>query len=423
MGPWAERSSAKTTQFRHRNPSGSALQGFHFVSECLCANSFWFPRPRRQVISERLSIKSTNAPAAIHFTARAVLGLTAQLNRRLLGRNCWVAVASCERCDLNGRRANHTNEPIRKRRRRGKRMSAVAITHDEEIGRAIHSALDHFDLKSRLKGKVVAIHPNDTWASEKDKTAVTQPDSLQAVLRYVKQFSPKQLVVTGGSGAGQTDEIFRLAGLMDVIEEEGAVFFDHNRPPFQEVDLDYGDNNDVSGPQKSVMVNPRVLEYETLIALNQLKVHETATVTMALKNIAMSFPAADYYGHPRSTEKHKHHFFQDMHSFIAAMAKRFPIGLAVTTGHPAMVGYGPVGGRAVETGLVIASTDPLAADAVGAQLLGFEVQGVRHLWEAARLGVGDPDVEGYDFPALDLSSAFSIFSRAAFGKEFSLEHA
>ena len=69
------------------------------------------------------------------------------------------------------------------------------------------------------------------------------------------------------------------------------------------------------------MVNPRVLEYETLIAVNQLKLRETATVTLALKSIAMSFPAAGYYGRPRSTQKHEHQFFDDMHSFIAANGK------------------------------------------------------------------------------------------------------
>lgn len=302
-------------------------------------------------------------------------------------------------------------------------MTTVAITHNEQIEAGIPEALDHLHLESLLKNKVVAIHPNDTWASPDDKTAVTQPDSLQTLLQYVKRFAPKELIVTGGSGAGETEEIFRIAGLMDVVEQEGAVFFDHNRPPFEEVQLGYGENREVTGPQKSVMVNPRVLKYETLIALNQLKVHETATVTLALKNIAMSFPAAGYYGRPRSSEKHNHHFFEDMHSFIAAMAKRFPIHLAITVGHPAMIGYGPIGGYTFESGLVIASTDPLAADAVGAQLLGFEVQGVRHLWEAARLGVGQSDLDQVRFPGLNLQQAFSIFTRAAYAREFSLEHA
>jgi uncharacterized protein (DUF362 family) len=47
------------------------------------------------------------------------------------------------------------------------------------------------------------------------------------------------------------------------------------------------------------MVNRCVLEYDTLTAFNQLKVHRTAPVTLALKNIAMSYPAADYDGSPR----------------------------------------------------------------------------------------------------------------------------
>src|SRR5205807_3216541 len=186
--------------------------------------------------------------------------------------------------------------------------------------------------------------------------------------------------------------------------------FDHNRSPFTPIQLAYSPAADVQGPQREVMVNPRVLEYETLVSLAQLKLHETATVTLSLKNIAMSFPAADYYGHPRSTKKHANHFFADMHSFIAAMAKRFPIHLAVIAGHPAMIGTGPLGGHAVETGLVIASTDAVAADVVGAQLLGFRAQGVRHLWEAGRLGLGETDPDAMEFPALSLREAIEVFT-------------
>src|SRR5947208_11631108 len=159
-------------------------------------------------------------------------------------------------------------------------MTPVAITQDENIQQAITAALGHLQLEPIIRGKIVAVKPNDTWASEQDKTAVTQPDTLRAVLRFIKHFNPKELIVTGGSGAGETDQIFKVAGLMDVVKEEGATFFDHNRPPFVEVALEY--TRDVRGPQQNVMVNPRVLEYETLVAVNQLKVHETATVTLGL---------------------------------------------------------------------------------------------------------------------------------------------
>lgn len=299
----------------------------------------------------------------------------------------------------------------------------VVITRDDRIEVAVADALGRLPLEKLVRGRLVAVKPNDTWASADDTAGITQPDTLRAVLQAVQRFEPRALVVTGGAGAAETDEVFRVGGLMAVVEEARAEFFDHNRPPFVSVELPYRPSADVKGPQQSVVVNPRVLEYETLIAVNQLKLHETATVTLALKNIAMSFPAADHYGHPRSTQHHENQFFDDMHSFIASMAKRFPIHLAITTGHPAMIATGPLGGHVVETGLVIASTDPLAADVVGARLLGFRLQGVRHLWEAARLGIGESDMAQMRFPALSLREAVGAFTEAAYGERLDFEHA
>src|SRR5205807_997280 len=106
----------------------------------------------------------------------------------------------------------------------------------------------------------------------------------------------------------------------------------------------------------------------------------------------------------------------------AAMAKRFPIRLAIIAGHPAMIATGPIGGHAVETGLVIASPDPVAADCVGARLLGFRTQAVRHLWEAGRLGLGETDGEKMDFPALSMRQAIEAFTEAAYGQRLTFEH-
>ena len=302
-------------------------------------------------------------------------------------------------------------------------MAQVVITHSREVARAIDDALDHLSLRDLVRDRVVALKPNETWASAEDVTAVTQADTLRAVVQSLKKLRPRQLVVSGGAGAGETDEVFRIAGLMDVVEEEGVEFFDHNRPPFVRVDLPYAPERDVAGPQHSVMVNPRVLEYDVLVSLAQLKLHDTATVTLALKNVAMSLPAADYYGHPRSKQQHENQFFADMHSFIAAMGKRFPISLAIIVGHPAMIATGPIGGHCVETGLVLAGTDPLATDVAGASLLGFKLQAVRHLWEAARLGIGESDIEKIEFPALSLREATEIFTEAAYGERLSFQHA
>jgi uncharacterized protein (DUF362 family) len=303
-------------------------------------------------------------------------------------------------------------------------MVTVAIAHDpSSIEHAIDQALAHLELEALVRGRIVAVKPNETYATAEDISGVTQADTLRAVLRHLKRFGPRQLVVSGGAGAAETEDVFRFAGLLDVIHQEQAEFVDHNRPPFTSVDLAYAPERDVQGPQAAVMVNPRVLEYQTLVSLAQLKLHETATVTLSLKNIAMSLPAADYYGHPRARQHHEHAFFEDMHSFIAAMARRFPIGLAIIVGHPAMIGTGPLGGHTVETGLVIASTDAVAADVVGAKLHGFGPQAVRHLWEAGRLGLGETDTARMDFPGLSVREAIEAFTSAAYGERLTFSHA
>lgn len=291
-------------------------------------------------------------------------------------------------------------------------MPDVAITQDLEfIGQAIFDALNALELDDLFAGRLVAIHPNDTAATPGNINGVTHADTLQAVVRYIKRFNPRHIVVSGGAGASQTEDVFRYTGMMQVIEQEGVEFFDHNRPPFQEITLE-------SGPQRQVMINPRILQYDTVVSLAQLKLHETATVTLSMKNIAMSFPAADYYGHPRgSGEIHPNDFFGDMHEFIVAMMQRFPPHLAIIVGHPAMIGTGPLAGIPVETGLVIASRDFVAADAVGAQLFGFNMQGVRHIFEAHRRGLGEGRLSAMTFPRMSLSAAIEAFSRLAYAQE------
>lgn len=291
--------------------------------------------------------------------------------------------------------------------------SVVSIAQDDEISRSIEQCLGLLPLEDLLAGRMVAIKPNETWASRRDTTGVTQADTLRAVVRFVKRFAPRRLVVTGGAGAARTDDVFKITGLMDVIAEERVEFFDHNLEPFTEVGLEYG-------PQRSVMVNPLVTQIETLVSLAQLKLHETATVTLSMKNIAMSFPAAGYYGYPRSKERRHHEFFEDMHGFIVGMVKRFPIQLAVIVGHPAMIVTGPLGGKPVETGLAIASRDFVAADAVGARLLGFNPQAVSHIYQAGSLGLGQADLEQIETRGLTLDEAIRIFTKRAYGSEANL---
>ncbi|KMQ52274.1 Iron-sulfur cluster-binding protein [Chitinispirillum alkaliphilum] len=281
--------------------------------------------------------------------------------------------------------------------------SVVSVSHSEipEIG--LKGALDNIShLEDIFKGKHVAIKPNETWASAQDLTACTQSDTLKAVIGYVKQFKPKKITVTGGSGGAKTEQIFSLLGFNHVIEKEGVEFFDHNKPPFEKVALEYG-------PTQEIVVNPHIFSFDTIVSLAQLKVHAKAEVTLTMKNIAMSFPCADYYGYPRYTYKHSHQiFFSDLHGFIASMCHRFPIHLGIIAGHPAMVGTGPIGGKTFESGLYLASRDYVSVDSIGAQILGKP--NVSHIMLAQEYGDGISDPEDIEIRGMGLEQAIDSFA-------------
>jgi uncharacterized protein (DUF362 family) len=80
-----------------------------------------------------------------------------------------------------------------------------------------------------------------------------------------------------------------------------------------------------------------------------------------------------------------------------------------------MIGTGPTGGIAVETGLVIAGLDPVAVDVVGASLLGFSTMGVQYLWQAAKLGLGEGNLQRIEIRGLSLNEAQEIFNEKAYG--------
>ena len=281
--------------------------------------------------------------------------------------------------------------------------SLVAISHQAVVEKAVTEACNLLGDHSNLfKDKHVAIKPNDTWASPSDLTPCTQADTVRGVIRYIRQFNPSQITVSGGSGAAETGDVFHYLGIDRVIEEEKVSFFDHNRAPFQSVSLDYG-------PMEKVMVNPHIFEYDCLVSLAQHKVHNSAEVTLSMKNIAMSYPAADYYGHPRESYERPHNIFRDLQAFITGMCKRFPIDLAIIAGHPAMTGRGPIGGNTFESELLIASLDFVAADAVGAKIL--DRNNVGHILQAEKIGLGTSDLNNIEIAGIPLHEASQIFSQ------------
>lgn len=281
----------------------------------------------------------------------------------------------------------------------------VAITKAFTESKSLEKALDMLPIDKVIeKGDTVIITPN--WVNDKGpKTgAVVGPKTLKTLIEYVKSKEPSKIYIATGSGGGKTPDIMTKVGYDKVISEENVEFIDLNYGPYVNLQLDHH-------IIKSTPINKIIDEADVIISFTQLKNHEEATITASIKNIAMGWPPAEVHGYPKKNTG----IHEDLHGFIRAFANKVPIDLAIVSCDKAMVGTGPSSGKSVDTpGLIIASTDPVAADAVGARLLGFLPQAVAYLYGLYNDKVGEARVEKMDIKGLDIQEAEKIFSKAAY---------
>ncbi|MDR0308261.1 MAG: DUF362 domain-containing protein [Chitinispirillales bacterium] len=280
--------------------------------------------------------------------------------------------------------------------------SKVAITHDHDIRKGFERALEHLGCLSDLfTNKHVSIKPHDACANPDDTVTCTQADTIKALVGVIKRHNPNKITITGGSsGILGTNHVFELLGINDLISEENIEYFNHNRGPFKRVSLEWG-------PVKEVVINPHIFSYDTIVSLAQHKSHRKTDISLTMRNIAMAFPAHDYYTHEKTKEESRKSFFSDMHGFIAGMCKRFPVQLAIINGHPAAHQ-----GAVFDSQLIIAGRDFVAVDYVGARVMGISGP-VAHIEQAERLGLGHSKPENMEIVGTSIEKAAEIFALRA----------
>ncbi|MGB8450745.1 MAG: DUF362 domain-containing protein [Anaerocolumna sp.] len=288
----------------------------------------------------------------------------------------------------------------------------VSIIRNESEQLSLIEALDLLPVNEIIKGgETVVITPNWVNAKPPGTGTVVGPQTLKTLIEYVKRFKPKEIIVAAGSGGGETGNIFKSNGYDKILEDEKVRFVDLNYGPYTELVLEHP-------IIQKTPINNLLDRVDVLISFSQLKQHEEATVTASIKNIALGWPPAEIHGFPKKNLG----IHEDLHGFITAMAKKIPIDLAVISADKAMIGTGPSEGKAVDTkGLVIASTDALAADSIGARLLGFLPQGVQYIYSLYKSNVGETDPRNMILKGLPLNEAEKIFSEAAYGQEVILD--
>ena len=287
----------------------------------------------------------------------------------------------------------------------------VAIAKNDDEAKAIREAVELLDILDYIgKQDVVVIDPN--WVNNKgpSKGVVVGPESLREIIRLVKSKSPKRVVVATGTADGETPDVMKQVGYSEILQQENVELVDLNHGPFRELKLAHKE-------VPATKINTLLDDATVIISFTQLKYHEEATMSGAIKNIALSWPPAEQHGHP----KKQCGIHQELHGFITAMAENIPIDLSIVSASPAMIGTGPSKGLPRHTGIVIAGTDPVATDTVGARLLGFRPQAIRYLFDCGNKNIGTSDIEKIKILGMNLVEAEENFSKAAWGETVTVD--
>lgn len=262
------------------------------------------------------------------------------------------------------------------------------------------------------KDDVVLIVPN--WVNDKKINpkdgVVVGPDTLKAIIKWVKKHNPKKIIVGSGSGNGDTLSVMEKVGYDQVLKEEDIKFIDFNSGPYITLEL----NHDYP---KQIKINKVFEEMTKLISFTQLKIHEEATISSSIKNIAMSFPSTEEHGIPKKNKG----IHNDLHGFIRAMAEKITIDISIVSLNPVMVATGPTNGISKHTGLVVVGNNPISVDTVCARLLGYRPQAIRYLYELEQRKIKETDINKINMLGMSFGKAEKIVTKKIYGEVTSFE--
>jgi len=218
--------------------------------------------------------------------------------------------------------------------------------------------------------KPILVKPNYINSKHPSTGITTDSRVIEGVVKFLKESKTANDVIIGeGSGFGDTFQAFKIAGVDAVAERWGAKLVDLNNDEFVEAHVPNPLN------LKKVKVAKTALD-STIVSVPKLKLHRIATVTLSLKNMMGALAS-----------KGSMHRGTSLSENIADLASVLKPSLAVVDGIIAGEGH-ETSGNPVQMNLVIAGTDPVAVDAVGAAVMDIKPEGVKHLLLAEKKRLG-----------------------------------
>jgi uncharacterized protein (DUF362 family) len=226
------------------------------------------------------------------------------------------------------------------------------------------------------KGDRVLIKVNAAFATPASLGATTHPEILAAVADFCLKAGAAQVQVTDNP-INNPDSCYEISGLAAAARASGARIIAPRPALFAPVSLSGGklirDWPTMTG------VFPGVTK---VIVISPVKDHHRAGASLILKN---------YYGFLGGR---RNVFHQDINGIITELALILKPTLCVLDGTVSMMTNGPTGGSLSdlkETHTLVVSTDPVAADAVGVELLGRTLADVPYVQMAEKAGAGRAD--------------------------------
>jgi len=219
--------------------------------------------------------------------------------------------------------------------------------------------------------------------SPPEKAIVTHPFFTGEVLRLLKEFNLKITVGDDIQSDAKKDG-FLISGYRQVCNELGIRLVNLKKNGFRAVEC----KGEVL---KKVYISPPVLEADFIINLPKLKTHSFTAFTGAVKNMFGIIPLGLRLDYHRQYIKNE--LFSQMLVDIFSCA---PPHLTLMDGVIAMEGEGPSAGNLVNAGLILASQDAVAVDAVASKVIGFNPLDIYTTLFAHERGLGVGKMENIE---------------------------
>lgn len=262
--------------------------------------------------------------------------------------------------------------------------SKVALTKSGNRSQNIDTALQLIENEINLKGKQnLFIKVN--FVSTKNQLAATHVDAVRPLLKFLRERYDGKITI-GESTLRPTGVGYERFGYLGLMKEFGVKLVDLNNSDWELVQL----YDSALRPMKLHFAR-QLIGSDYLIVIGPAKTHDTVVVTLSIKNLAMGGLS---YTHGDKENMHQGYPVHNLNLYL--LAKAYPSHLSIIDGFTSMEGNGPVFGSPVEWGVTITSCDPVAADCLAAQLMGFEISDIGYLWYCQRKGLGIGDMSEMD---------------------------